>query len=129
VRLAAHPRALVVGTQAYLLMTLMRMAALYVAPLDPPSGMIALRDPLTEHVTVGAVLTRDLFFSGHTATVFLFSLGAPGKWVPRAFLLCAVVVGYLVLVQHVHYAVDVAVAPLAALAAYRMSSWINERWR
>jgi hypothetical protein len=125
VRLAAHPRALVIGTQAYVLMTLLRMVALYVTPLDPPPGMIALRDPFTEHVTVGALLTRDLFFSGHTATVSLFAFGVPGKWVPRAFLACAVLVAALVLVQHVHYAVDVAAAPLAAFAAYRMAVWIN----
>jgi membrane-associated phospholipid phosphatase len=124
-RLSAHPRALVIGTQAYVLMTLLRMVTLYVTPLDPPPGMIALRDPFTEHITVGALLTRDLFFSGHTATVFLFALGVPGKWVPRAFLLCAVAVGIAVLVQHVHYALDVVGAPLAAFAAYRMTVWIN----
>jgi PAP2 superfamily protein len=125
VRLAAHPRALVTGTQAYAVMTLLRMVALYVTPLDPPPGMIALRDPFTEHVTVGALLTRDLFFSGHTATVALFAIGVPGKWLPRAFMLCAAVVALAVLVQHVHYAVDVVAAPLAAFAAYRMAGWIN----
>jgi len=125
VRLAAHPRAAVTGTQAYVIMTLLRIVALYLTPLDPPPGMIALRDPFAEHVTVGTPLTRDLFFSGHTATVFLFALGVPGKWVPRAFFACAVAVGGAVLVQHVHYAVDVAVAPLAAFAAYRMASWLN----
>jgi hypothetical protein len=125
VRLAFHPRALVTGTQAYVIMTLLRMAALYLVPLDPPPGMIALRDPLVPHATLGTPLTRDLFFSGHTATVFLFALGVPGKWVPRAFLLCAGMVGVAVLVQHVHYAVDVAVAPLASFAAYRMASWMN----
>jgi hypothetical protein len=62
VRLAAHPRALVVGTQAYVLMTLLRMVALYLTPLDPPPGMIALRDPFAEHVTLGA---RPLLLGSH----------------------------------------------------------------
>jgi hypothetical protein len=129
VRLAAHPRALVVGTQAYVLMTLLRMVALYLTPLDPPPAMIALRDPFAEHVTLGAPLTRDLFFSGHTATVFLFSLGVPGRWLPRAFALGTLLVAAAVLVQHVHYAVDVAVAPLAAFAAYRGATWLNREKR
>jgi hypothetical protein len=124
-RLMAHPRALVTGTQAYVVMTLLRMVALYVTPLDPPPGMIALRDPFAEHVTVGVPLTRDLFFSGHTATVFLFAIGVPGRWVPRAFFVGSILVGVAVLVQHVHYAVDVAVAPLASFAAFRAASWWN----
>jgi hypothetical protein len=125
VALAAHPRALVTGTQAYVLLIALRVVALYLMPLDPPPGMIVLRDPFTEGTGTGIPLTRDLFFSGHTASVFLFALGVPGRWLPRLFGLCSVLVGFAVLLQHVHYAVDVATAPLAAFAAYRMAVWVN----
>ena len=69
-----RPRVLVIGVQSYVLMIAMRMAAMYVTALEPPAGMIALHDPLTETLATGTLLTRDLFFSGHTSTVFLMFL-------------------------------------------------------
>ncbi len=65
-----RPRALVIGVQAYALLIVLRMVAMYVTALEPPSDMIALNDPLIETVLKGKLLTRDLFFSGHTSTVF-----------------------------------------------------------
>ena len=83
------PRWLVIGVQAYAVMILARMAAMYVTPLEPPADMVALRDPLIERLGTGTLLTRDLFFSGHfsghTSTVFLMSLVARGRRVAPPF--------------------------------------------
>jgi PAP2 superfamily C-terminal len=115
--LLPHPRRLVLGAQAYAVMVLFRMAVMAVTPLEAPPGMLALRDPLVQVIGTGEVLTRDLFFSGHTATLALLTFLAPGRASRRFFLACTCLVAICVLWQHVHYTVDVLVAPFFALAS------------
>jgi hypothetical protein len=120
-RLAAEPRALVVALQAYVVMVLLRIAAMAVTPLEAPPGMIPLHDPLVRLFGPGKLLTKDLFFSGHTSTLFLLALAVPGRRSKALFLACTAAVGVSVLVQHVHYAVDVLAAPLFAYASFRLA--------
>jgi hypothetical protein len=126
--LAFHPRAMVVGVQAYVLMLLSRICVMYVTPLDPPTDMIALRDPIIEIIGTGRTLTRDLFFSGHTATLVLLLLAVPGRRFKPLLLACAIAVAIGVLWQHVHYTVDVLVAPLFAFASYRVVQAAHDRF-
>jgi hypothetical protein len=84
--------------------------------------MLALEDPLVQLFGTGEVLTRDLFFSGHTSTSFLLVLLAPGRATRAFFLACSVAVAGCVLWQHVHYTVDVLAAPPFAFAAYALAS-------
>ena len=121
--LASHPRPFLRLVAAYVILTLIRMICMYAIPLDPPPGMIALADPFVELFgSSGRTLTRDLFFSGHTATLFLLALGMPAsRW--KAALYCfTAVVALCVLWQHVHYTIDVVVAPLASGSAYRLGT-------
>lgn len=124
--LVRTPVRLLLGVQAYVAMAVLRMIVMWVTPLDPPPGMITLEDPLVQ-VMGGAAqpLTRDLFFSGHTSTMFLLFLAVPGRAAKAFFLACTASVAFLVLVQHVHYTVDVLAAPPFAYAAWRLSrkSW------
>jgi hypothetical protein len=122
-----RPRALVIGVQAYVLMIVLRMVAMYVTALEPPTDMIALSDPLIETVATGKLLTRDLFFSGHTSTVFLMFLVARDPRFKPILLMCAGGVAAGVLLQHVHYTVDVLVAPLFAFASFRAVEWAHCR--
>ena len=124
-----HPRMLVIGVQAYVLMIATRIAAMYVTALEPPADMIPLRDPLIETLGTGTLLTRDLFFSGHTSTVFLMFLVARSRRMKPVLLLCAVGVAVGVLLQHVHYTIDVLVAPLFAFASCRTIEGAHRRWR
>ncbi|HQR30692.1 MAG TPA: hypothetical protein PLL32_09790 [Anaeromyxobacteraceae bacterium] len=120
--LARSPVRLLLGVQAYVVMALLRILVMWATPLDPPAGMIVLEDPLVQ-VFGGAArpLTRDLFFSGHTSTMFLLFLAVPGRPAKAFFLACTAGVGSLVLLQHVHYAVDVLAAPPFAYAAWRLA--------
>jgi membrane-associated phospholipid phosphatase len=98
------------------------MAIMYLMPLDPPSTMITLHDPFVELYGSGLVLTRDLFFSGHTATLFLIALALPTAR-QRAFgLAVTTLVGVGVLFQHAHYSADVLAAPFFSYACYRLAA-------
>nr|WP_262898321.1 sphingomyelin synthase family protein [Hymenobacter siberiensis] len=63
-------------------------------------------------------IVRDLFFSGHTATMVLLTLVGRGRSWRWVLGLMSVAVGVLVLVQRVHYSYDVLAAPFFAGAAY-----------
>jgi hypothetical protein len=126
VLLAPRPRHLAAAVQAYVLMVAFRIAAMWLVPLEAPPGMLALQDPLVEHVGTGQLLTKDLFFSGHTSTMFLLFLAVPGRAARALFLVCTVGVGACVLAQHVHYAVDVLVAPFFAYGSFRLVRRVRE---
>jgi len=105
--------------RAYTILIALRMLLMWMLPLDPPTTMITLADPFVEVFTSGsgAPLTRDLFFSGHTSLLFMVGLLMPTKTTRTIYLSLAAVIGAAVILQHVHYSVDVAVAPLAAITA------------
>jgi len=125
--LLRHPRRLLLVFQAYSVMAILRIAAMYLAPLDPPPGIIELRDPFVEFFGGGRTLTRDLFFSGHTSTMFLLFLVMPGGRLRIAFACATVFVGLCVVLQHVHYTVDVFAAPFFAYGAYMIVLGICKR--
>lgn len=119
--LGRHPRLLLRGMWAYLLLTLLRMLTIWLLPLVPPLDIVAMPDPfmaMVFHVPVEAAITRDLFFSGHTSTVALLALAVRGRWWRGALAAVALAIAVLVLVQRVHYSYDVLAAPLFAWLAY-----------
>ncbi len=124
-RLAREPRALLLALQAYVLMVLFRIAAMWATPLDAPPGMLPLEDPLVRLFGPGKLLTKDLFFSGHTSTLFLLALTVPGRRWKALFLACTAAVGVSVLAQHVHYTADVLVAPFFAYASVRLAEFLD----
>jgi hypothetical protein len=123
--LLPYPRRLVLGLQAYTLMVLLRLAVMAVTPLEAPPGMLPLKDPLVEVLGTGQVLTKDLFFSGHTSTLFLLTLLAPKRATRAFFLVCTAMVAACVLWQHVHYTVDVVVAPVFSFIAYTLATLLQ----
>ena len=127
VALVQNPRRLLLVFQAYAVMALFRMAAMYLTPLEPPPGIIELRDPFVEFFGGGKTLTRDLFFSGHTSTTFLLFLVIPGRGMRVAYACATVLVGLCVVLQHVHYTVDVVAAPFFAYGAYSIVLGICKR--
>lgn len=118
--LLPRPLLLLRGLWAYLFLQLLRMAVLWLVPLEPPSGLLMLHDPLMDHLFAVTTqpIVRDLFFSGHTATMSLLTLVVRGRAWRAALGLMTVAVALLVLVQRVHYSYDVVAAPLFAWLAY-----------
>lgn len=114
------PQKLMIGLQSYGLMVIFRTIAMYLTPLEAPGTSIVLDDPFVQLFGKGDVLTKDLFFSGHTGTLFLLFLLAENKTLKILFLISTIMVGSAVLLQHVHYSIDVFVAPFVAYCAYRI---------
>ena len=113
--------------QAYVVMVLLRILAMWVTQLEAPPKMIPLHDPLVRLFGPGKLLTKDLFFSGHTSTLFLLALAVPDRRSRALFLVCTAAVAVCVLWQHVHYTVDVLVAPLFAWASFRLARRLDPK--
>jgi hypothetical protein len=118
--LVQRPDDLLVMLRAYGLLVLVRMGAMWVTPLDPPESMILLVDPIAG-VGPGGVLTRDLFFSGHTATMILLALGMRRRIERILFFIAALLLAAFLLMQHVHYTVDILASPFFAWGCFRVS--------
>ena len=114
------PDKLLIAFQAYGLMLIFRTIAMYLTPFEAPETILLLNDPFVQFFAKGDILTKDLFFSGHTGTLFLVSLLAENKTLKTIFLILTILVGSAVLLQHVHYSVDVFVAPFVAYGSYRI---------
>lgn len=123
--LSVHPRDLLIALVAYIILVWVRMLMMYVLPLDPPPGTINLQDPIVFLIGTGKPVTRDLFFSGHTSTLFLIFLCVKNKTLKPIFLAATVFVGIAVMLQKAHYSVDVFAAPFISYAAYKISEKIS----
>lgn len=103
-------------------MVLIRCTVMYFVQLEPPVGIIPLRDTVLEgSFYSGKVLLKDLFFSGHTANLALLTFMVDIKWMKYLFGVLTLVVAFLLLMQHVHYTIDVLAAPFFAYFCYRLA--------
>ncbi len=123
VYLLPRPRLLLRALWAYYFLQLLRMATLWLLPLEPPAALLVLRDPVIDRIfeVTTQPIVRDLFFSGHTATAALLALAVRGRRWRTGLALLTGAIGLLVLVQRVHYSYDVLAAPLFAWLAYGLA--------
>lgn len=116
--------------QMYGALTLLRVVTLFFVPLEPPTAIIPLRDEfLTNTFYAGNEHLKDLFFSGHAATLFLFYFFTINKFLKYTFLVAAIAVSIGVMVQHVHYSYDVIAAPIFAYIAYRVITKFSKHYQ
>lgn len=127
--LLSSPYRLMILLQAYALMVLARMVTLFILPLAPPEGMIFLQDPFTQFFGTSKTIDNNLFFSGHTATIFLLFLAVPKKLkLPFFFVTLFIATG--VLLQKTHYTVDVLIAPcISFISYYLISKFFRYRYK
>ncbi len=116
--LVPNPEKFLFAVQLYILMVVTRIFAMWLLPLNPPEKTLILVDPFVEFFGTGKTLTKDLFFSGHTATLFILFLSADGTLLKKVFLISTIGVAISVLLQHVHYTIDVIAALFFTYACY-----------
>ncbi len=120
--LIKHPERLLLAFQTYTAIIIVRIIAMYLMPFEAPEKLIVLKDPFVEMFGSGESLTKDLFFSGHTATLFMLFLVVESKKMKYIFLASAAVVGVSIVLQHVHYVIDVFAAPFFTYACFKAVS-------
>lgn len=112
INLISKPLLFVKCLQAYCLLVLIRMVCLYMIPLEPERSIIPLEDPfLAQFFYSGNAITKDLFFSGHVSTMVLLTIALPFIPLKYIFAIATLIVALLIMVQHVHYSIDVIAAP------------------
>jgi hypothetical protein len=120
VRCIQDPSFFILSLCCMLLLFLSRMITISLVPLDPPVGLIPLVDPVSSIFYGGphVFITKDLFYSGHTSTQFMIFLCFSKRRDKGIALFSSIVVGILVLIQHVHYSIDVIGAYVCTYLIY-----------
>jgi hypothetical protein len=106
----------------------LRILTLYFVPLAPPAGCVPLSDPFILHFAYGGVcITRDLFFSGHTACMFILVLAAGRRPLRLALVAAMAAVVVMLLIQHAHYSIDILGALAFTPVCWKMSGWLRRQ--
>lgn len=101
------------------------MVTLSLIPLREPLDLIFLEDPFMNDLIYPRRIVRDLFFSGHTALIFSMFLLSGKKLV---FLILTIIVGVSLMIQRVHFSIDVfAAIPFAYLAVFVVKNIMSHR--
>jgi len=125
IALIKNPEKLLLAFQVYTAVVVVRIIAMYLVPFEAPEKIIVLKDPFVEMFGSGESLTKDLFFSGHTATLFLLFLVVESRKLKYLFLGSAIIVGVSIILQHVHYVIDVFAAPFFTYSCFIFVSSLN----
>lgn len=110
IRCVQQPKILLLFLWGFILLSISRFISISLLPLQPPNGLIELKDPLSNSFYGTKFITKDLFYSGHTATQYLMFLCLQKKWDKIVTLASTLAIGIMVLIQHVHYTIDVVFA-------------------
>jgi len=103
----------------YALSTIIKSFTLYVTPLEVPEGYIALTDKISSHFTNNEIYGRDLFFSGHTTLMYLCFANSTNIYTSGFALLGLFSMVVSLMINRVHYTIDIFIAPLIGYACHR----------
>jgi hypothetical protein len=113
--------------EMHLLVAVIRQICILIVALDPPAGIIVLRDIFLENTVYPrfSPLTKDLFFSGHVASVWLYFLCAQHKYIRSYLLFATALMSFMILSMRVHYTYDVYGAIIITALIYFAPNWIR----
>ncbi|MFV5685975.1 phosphatase PAP2-related protein [Flavobacterium sp. GB2R13] len=125
-RAIQNPQILITFLVAYVLLCLSRIISITLVPLDAPVGLITLIDPLSNAFYGVSFITKDLFFSGHLSTVFLMGLCLVNKREKNIVFMATSIIAILLLIQHIHYTIDLLAAPFITFFLWRLAKKIAQ---
>jgi hypothetical protein len=127
-RSAQNPEMFLVMLSSLVILCISRMITITLIPLNPPIGLIPLKDPISSLFYGGTevFITKDLFYSGHTSTQFLIFLCLKKRNDKIVAFIATIIVGMLVLIQHVHYTIDVLAAFVFTYVIYLLGKKISD---
>lgn len=126
-RIYKSPYIALIFIWGFWIITVSRVLSIILIPLSPPENLIPLIDPLSNTFYGGKFITKDLFYSGHTAIQFLMFLSLEKKVDKILTLISTFLIGILVLIQHIHYTIDVVMAPFFAYLCFILARWILQK--
>ena len=125
IKAVKNPSVFMTFLYGFVILNIARFISITLIPFNPPHDLIPIHDPIANIFYGDTYVTKDLFFSGHTATQFLCFLCLK-KRLDRIFgIIATVLMGILVLVQHVHYTIDVVSAPVFAYLCYWLATKVH----
>lgn len=119
--LLAYPLILNYTFAMYTIALALRLSMLFLINLEPPTGLVSLFDPILAYSTYnGLIITKDLFFSGHCVSMFVCYFGMPNAFLKKLYALFAIALSIMILIQHVHYTIDVLGAYIVVFLIYKV---------
>ncbi len=113
----------------YSAIMVLRSLAMLSFPLDPPIGIIPLIDPVVNFFNPEQfVATKDLFFSGHCASMFFLYLTARKTWLKWFMAFVNIFVIIALSWQRVHYTIDIIVGIMVAYGMVKLFDYIFEKY-
>lgn len=127
IRCVHDPAISLVFLWCFILLCFSRMITITIFPLDPPPGLIPLKDPVASIFYGGTdkFIRKDLFYSGHTSIQFVMFLCLKKKTDKALALLSSVLIGTFVLIQHIHYTIDVLAAFIFSYLIFRLTKYLT----
>ena len=116
----SNPHFMLMALASYCTANYLRMITIYLFTLEAPAGLIPLSDPFVSLIAYENTFVKDLFFSGHIATLFVVVFPEPKPVFKYIKLAATLIVAGMLLIQHIHYTIDILAAPLFAYAAYQL---------
>ena len=112
----------------YSVLLVVRSICVVAIPLNPPPDMIPLDDPFIRFFNPeNFVYSKDLFFSGHTASMCFYYLLVKEKRIKNVMLLLALFVVTAISIQRIHYTVDIIGGIVAAYAGFSLLQYFEKK--
>jgi membrane-associated phospholipid phosphatase len=130
-RVLTKPNLFLLFALTFVIETVFRMTTIYLFPLNQPQNLVILHDTFAELLIYGdsEPITKDLFFSGHTATMVMIWLFVEKPLEKIIAGIATFLLATLLLIQHVHYSVDVLGAFFFTYLSYLIAKQIvDKKW-
>ena len=119
-----NPLKVIIYFQALCFIWITRWLTIYLLPFSAPHDKI----PLLNYLNYGNyTISRDLFFSGHTAAVVIMIFNSDNRLLARFGLLSLLTMIILMLFSRWHYTIDIVIAPYIAYCYYSISLFITKK--